>query len=108
MLTRRKFCGCLAAAVPTMATAVYAQPGCAVFTAERQKTTVPEQAIGLLKEGNERLVAGKPIHCDHLAQVKETSAGQAPFAVIAGCIDSRVPPELVFDQGIGDIFCARR
>ncbi|MGO8953632.1 MAG: carbonic anhydrase family protein [Rhodomicrobium sp.] len=107
MLTRRKFCGCLAAAAPAMATAVYAKPVCAVFTAELQKSTTPDEAIALLKEGNERLVAGKPINCDRLAQVKDTAAGQAPFAAIVGCIDSRVPPELVFDQGIGDIFCAR-
>jgi carbonic anhydrase len=39
--------------------------------------------------------------------VKDTAAGQAPFAAILGCIDSRVSPELVFDQGVGDIFCAR-
>ncbi|HMS60128.1 MAG TPA: carbonic anhydrase, partial [Tepidiformaceae bacterium] len=39
--------------------------------------------------------------------MRETAAGQAPFAAIVGCIDSRVPPELVFDQRIGDVFCAR-
>ena len=44
---------------------------------------------------------------DLLAQAKETAAKQAPFAAIVGCIDSRVPPELVFDQRIGDVFCAR-
>ena len=47
------------------------------------------------------------INCDLLAQVKATSTGQAPFAAIVGCMDARVPPELVFDQRIGDIFCAR-
>jgi carbonic anhydrase len=52
-------------------------------------------------------VAGKSINCDLMAQVKQTAAGQAPYAAIVGCIDSRVPPELVFDQRLGDVFCAR-
>ncbi len=95
------------AAAPFLAAAAYAQTGCAVFTPERQKATAPDEAIALLKQGNERLLAGRPENCDRLAQVKDTSSGQAPFAAIVGCIDSRVPPELVFDQGIGDIFCVR-
>ncbi len=105
--TRRFFCGCLAAAVPFASTAVHAQSECAVFTPERQKSTTPDQAIALLKQGNERLLAGKSTNCDLVTQVKDTAAGQAPFAVILGCIDSRVSPELIFDQGVGDIFCAR-
>ena len=80
---------------------------CTVFTAERQKATSPDDALRMLKEGNARFVAGQTTQCDFMAQVKETSAGQAPFAAIVGCIDSRVPPELMFDQQIGDIFCAR-
>jgi carbonic anhydrase len=60
-----------------------------------------------LKAGNERFAAGNIVNCDLMQQVKDTAAGQAPFAVVVGCIDSRVPPELVFDQSIGDIFCAR-
>ncbi len=107
MLTRRLFCGCLAAAAPFVATAAHAQPECAVFTPERQRNTTPDQAVALLKQGNERILAGKPINCDLVTQVKDTAAGQAPFAAILGCIDSRVSPELVFDQGVGDIFCAR-
>jgi len=107
MLTRRLFCGCLAAALPFGAAAVHAQSECAVFTPERQKNTTPDQAIALLKQGNERLLAGKSINCDLVTQVKDTAAGQAPFAMIVGCIDSRVSPELVFDQGVGDVFCAR-
>jgi carbonic anhydrase len=58
-------------------------------------------------DGNTRFVSGKSINCDLIAQVKATAGGQAPFAAIVGCIDSRVPPELVFDQRIGDIFAAR-
>jgi len=79
---------------------------CAVMTPERQDLT-PDQAIARLKAGNERLVGGKTVNCDLVEQIKATAAAQAPFAAIVGCIDSRVPPELVFDQRIGDIFCAR-
>jgi len=60
-----------------------------------------------LKEGNARFVSGRTIHCDLRAQVRETASGQAPFAAILGCMDSRVPPELVFDQHLGDIFSVR-
>lgn len=107
MITRRLFCGCLAAALPFAS--VHAQPSgeCAVFTPERQKATAPDEAIARLKEGNARFMAGKPINCDLMAQVKQTASNQSPFAAIVGCIDSRVPPELVFDQRIGDVFCAR-
>ena len=61
----------------------------------------------MLKAGNERFVSGNLIDRDYAAQVSETASGQFPFAVVLGCIDSRVPPELVFDQGIGDIFSPR-
>src|SRR3954462_7468502 len=108
MITRRLFCGCLAAALPFASTAVHAQsPECAVFTPDRQKATAPDEAISRLKAGNERFTAGKSTNCDLMAQVRETANNQSPFAAIVGCIDSRVPPELVFDQRIGDVFCAR-
>lgn len=61
----------------------------------------------MLKDGNGRFASGRSIHCDDLAQVKATAGGQAPFAAIVGCIDSRVPPEMVFDQQLGAIFAAR-
>jgi carbonic anhydrase len=108
MITRRLFCGCLAAGLPFASTAVQAQsPECAVFTPDRQKSTAPDEAIARLKAGNERFTAGKSINCDLMAQVRQTASNQSPFAAIVGCIDSRVPPELVFDQRIGDVFCAR-
>lgn len=109
MLTRRVFCGCLPFAAATFAAAqVHAQSSeCVVYNRERQQSVSPDAAIDLLKKGNERFVANKMINCDLLSQVKATSNGQAPFAAIVGCMDSRVPPELVFDQRIGDIFCAR-
>jgi carbonic anhydrase len=67
----------------------------------------PEKALALLKEGNERFVSSVSKERRLLEQAAETSKGQFPFAVVLGCIDSRVPPELVFDQGIGDIFTIR-
>jgi carbonic anhydrase len=89
------------------ASQAWAQDACEVFTPARQKAVSPEAALQMLKDGNERFVSGKTINCDLMAQVRATAGGQAPFAAIVGCIDSRVPPELVFDQRLGDIFAAR-
>jgi carbonic anhydrase len=111
MLNRRSFCGCASLALlgglQATSAARAGSAECAVFTPARQKEVSPMEAIARLKAGNERFVGGKTVNCDLMAQVKETANGQAPFAAIVGCIDSRVPPELVFDQRIGDIFCAR-
>ena len=74
---------------------------------ESQRNMTPEQALGALKDGNERFISGRMLKRDLMAQVRATAPGQYPFAVVLGCIDSRVPPELVFDQGIGDIFSPR-
>ncbi len=76
-------------------------------TKETQAALNPAAAIALLKEGNERFVANKKADRDLLTQVKQTTSGQYPFATILSCIDSRVSAELVFDQGVGDIFSAR-
>lgn len=107
MTGRRRFL----AALPALGLAAHAraQAGaeCAVFTPQRQHETSPDEALRRLVEGNERFVAGRTVNCDLRAQVRETANGQAPFAAIVGCIDSRVPPELVFDQRLGDVFCAR-
>lgn len=71
-------------------------------------TTNPATAWKALKEGNERFVAGKPAHpsqsVDHRASL---AAGQKPTAVIFGCADSRVAAEIIFDQGLGDMFVVR-
>jgi carbonic anhydrase len=77
------------------------------LNAETQKAITPQKALELLKEGNERFLNKNQANRDLNLQVQQTSGGQWPFAVILGCIDSRVPAELVFDQGIGDIFSAR-
>ena len=74
---------------------------------EIQQNTTPQDALKRLVDGNARFVAKQTASRDLLKQVDETSGGQFPFAAVLGCIDSRVPVELVFDQGVGDIFSAR-
>ncbi len=76
-------------------------------TKESQAALDPNGAITLLKEGNKRFVQSSMQNRDLIQQVKETTTGQYPFATILSCIDSRVSAELVFDQGVGDIFSAR-
>ena len=62
----------------------------------------------ILTDGNQRFVTGKTLHPNQtLARVTETAKGQKPFAVVVSCSDSRVPPEILFDQGIGDLFVVR-
>jgi len=78
-----------------------------VQTAESQSSITPKTAIELLKKGNQRFVANQAMQRDISEQVAQTGTGQYPFAAVLGCIDSRVPAEYVFDQGIGDIFNAR-
>lgn len=68
----------------------------------------PEQAIQRLKDGNARFVSGKSIHPNQQnSRIKEVAEGQKPFAIIVGCSDSRVPNEIIFDQGLGDLFIIR-
>lgn len=76
-------------------------------TKETQTSITPNVAIALLKEGNTRFRTQNEVERDLLNQVKDTSTGQFPFATILSCIDSRVSSELIFDQGIGDIFSVR-
>lgn len=107
-LSRRGFCACILASAPLLARPAAAQTAaCEVMTPERQGQLTPDAAIGRLAEGNGRFVEGHTINCDLVAQARQTASHQSPFAAIVGCIDSRVPPELVFDQRIGDVFCAR-
>lgn len=76
-------------------------------TLETQATITPEKALEILKEGNQRFVKNLKANRDLLAQVNDTRTGQWPFAVILSCIDSRTSSELIFDQGLGDIFSIR-
>ncbi|MDY7394619.1 carbonic anhydrase family protein [Aureibaculum sp. 2210JD6-5] len=77
------------------------------YTKETQATMTPEKSLQALKEGNKRFQKNLKAERDLLDQVKDTSKGQFPFATILSCIDSRVSAELVFDQGVGDIFSVR-
>jgi len=77
------------------------------LTKEMQKAITPVKAIEILKKGNERFVSNLRANRNLLQQVNETSDGQHPFAAILSCIDSRASAELIFDQGLGDIFSIR-
>jgi carbonic anhydrase len=76
-------------------------------TIETLAVMTPEKALALLKEGNQRFVESRKAECNLMDQMARTSEGQFPFAVVLGCVDSRVPPELIFDLGIGDTFSIR-
>ena len=76
-------------------------------TKSTQASMTPEKALLSLKEGNERFQNRKREERNLIEQVKDTSEGQYPFATVLSCIDSRVSAELIFDQGIGDIFSIR-
>ena len=77
------------------------------LTKEIQDSISPNRAVEMLKEGNQRFLEKNEHDRDLHIQVQNTSDGQFPYAVVLSCIDSRVPVELVFDQGVGDIFSAR-
>lgn len=77
------------------------------LTKEFRDRITPREAIEILKKGNERFVNNLKVNRNLLQQVNETSDGQHPFAVILSCIDSRTSAELIFDQGLGDIFSVR-
>lgn len=108
MLSRRQAMislGALSGAA--LASKSQAKEVCEVYTPATQAAMTPDMALRELKEGNERFVSGKMRRCDLMKQVRATADQQSPIAAMVGCIDSRVPPELVFDQDLGDIFAAR-
>lgn len=76
-------------------------------TAETQASMTPAKALNFLKEGNRRFQNNLKANRNLLEQVNDTKDGQFPFATILSCIDSRVSAELIFDQGLGDIFSVR-
>jgi carbonic anhydrase len=76
-------------------------------TKESQDQMTAASALQELKDGNQRFIQKKQLSRDLMQQVSETSTGQFPFATVLSCIDSRVSSELIFDQGIGDIFSVR-
>ncbi|WP_411275429.1 carbonic anhydrase family protein [Daejeonella sp.] len=77
------------------------------LTKEMQAAIQPSMALDILKEGNKRFMNNLKANRNLLQQANETSDGQHPFAVILSCIDSRTSAELIFDQGLGDVFSVR-
>ncbi|TVS07704.1 MAG: carbonic anhydrase [Phycisphaerales bacterium] len=77
------------------------------LTSETRATMTPQEVLADLKAGNERFVSGNSTRQAWLTQAEATAGGQFPKAIVLSCLDSRVPPEIVFDQGIGDIFVGR-
>jgi len=77
------------------------------LTKEDQEAITPPMALNLLEEGNKRFVNNLKVNRNLLQQANETSDGQHPFAIILSCIDSRTSAELIFDQGLGDVFSIR-
>ena len=88
-------------------TGVWADQVTSVMTRDAQANLTPAKALTMLKEGNARFVSGNATDYDYIAQIKQTATGQFPFASILSCLDSRIPPEIIFDRGIGDLFVAR-
>ena len=76
-------------------------------SAESQATVTPEKALQFLKEGNGRFINNLKVNRNLLEQVNDTREGQWPFAIVLSCIDSRTSAELIFDQGLGDVFSVR-
>lgn len=77
------------------------------ITKDQQRKITPDQAVEILQKGNERFIQNLRLNRNFLQQINETADNQYPFATILSCIDSRTPAELIFDQGLGDIFSIR-
>jgi carbonic anhydrase len=112
MIHRRKMLGLLGAAIaaalfPTVGNAAPQQEGHHP-TAGEEPPVSPSDALARLKEGNQRFVSGQSRHAHESASLRhQLVSGQHPFAIVLGCCDSRVPVELIFDQGFGDLFVIR-
>jgi carbonic anhydrase len=99
--TRRTFLGSVAAAAVASAS-----PSLGV-SAPAKPVISADEALALLTEGNKRYIAGKTIHANLTARRDEVAPAQQPFAMILSCADSRVPPELIFDETLGALFVVR-
>lgn len=77
------------------------------FTKEERDSLGPEKVVQILKDGNKRFIENLKVNRNLLEQMNNTSSGQHPFAIILSCIDSRTSAELIFDQGLGDVFSCR-
>ena len=109
-IDRRRFVGAAVGAwvlAPIASSSAQSQTGSAALTKEARDRMTPDQVIAEMKKGNERFRTGKMMPHDYVAQQQSSAAGQYPAAVVLGCIDSRAPGEILFDQGIGEAFNAR-
>ena len=111
-LGRRDFLGstlgmCAAAPLARLSLVQLAANRSGSLTKERRDGMSPSQVIDELKKGNERFRTGKMTPRDYLAEKRASAAGQYPAAVVLGCLDSRVPAEIIFDTGIADAFVGR-
>ena len=97
----------ICAITPLASFSMQLAPGAGSLTKKERDGMTPSQVIDELKKGNERFRAGKMAPRDYLAEKRASSSGQYPAAVILGCLDSRVPAEIIFDAGIGDTFTGR-
>jgi len=108
---RRSFLGTAGAACligpASLASLQLAAPMSGSLTKEQRDRMTPAEIIEELKSGNQRFRTGKMTSRDYIKEQRSTASGQYPAAVVLGCIDSRVPAEIVFDVGIGDTFNAR-
>jgi len=112
VLSRRGFLGttlgtCAVTPFSILSSAQLAASLSESLTKEQRDGMTPGQIIDELKKGNGRFRAGKMTPRDYLAEKRASASGQYPAAVVLGCLDSRVPAEIVFDTGIGDIFVGR-
>lgn len=76
-------------------------------THEQVVINTPDEALAELKSGNQRFVDGKMVNTNYHEQIEHTKSDQHPHSLILSCLDSRIPPEVIFDQGIGNVFVAR-
>jgi len=111
-LGRRDFLGwtlgiCAAAPLARLSLVQLAASRSGSLTKERRDSMSPSQVLDELKKGNERFRTGKMTPRDYPAEKRASAAGQYPAAVVLGCLDSRVPAEIIFDTGIGDVFVGR-
>lgn len=105
--TFNRFTAATLICVTGLALATIAYASSQTMTKQSLNSLSPDDVLKMLKEGNQRFVSGNMLQRDLKAQVKATAHGQYPMATILSCIDSRVPVEMVFDMGIGDVFVGR-
>ena len=88
-------------------TATKSEPQSAKSVDHKKEINSSDEALSEMKSGNQRFLEGKPINTNYKSQIEATKNDQHPHTLILSCLDSRIPPEIIFDQGIGNLFVAR-